>query len=398
MAEADGHFFKGKAMRKVTAKVLIFGAFLESVGASFIWPINTIFIHDYLHKSLAAAGMVLFFNSLATFCGSYMGGKLFDKIGGHKTVIISTSIALLALVGLILDHGWPVYPILLPILGFGVGSAFIVINSFAAQIDDVDRYQMFNGIYVGTNLGNAIGTALGGYIASVQMTLVFIANFFFLTLFFILAIFWYNDRDKPVKKSEKAVKKVKTKLQPGVGLMALFLGVSWLAYSQWSSNISAHLTALGIPVSRYSLLWTVNAVVIVVFLPLINRLIENRQGFKKIQVPLGVAFFISAFAIIINETNFVFFVLGMILLTIGEMLVYPGIPAIVSEATPREEAGRYQSMINMSATFARAIGPLVGGIIIEHASYDVLYLVAIAVLASSLFVFRRGHRELELHK
>lgn len=386
-------------MKKVSAKVLIFGAFLESVGASFIWPINTIFIHDYLHKSLAVAGTVLFFNSLLTFFGNYLGGKLFDRWGGHKTIIVSTAVALVALVGLIFNHGWPAYPILLPILGFGVGSAFTVINSFAAQIDDVDRYKLFNGIYMGTNLGNAIGTALGGFIAGVQMTLVFVANFFFLTLFFLLVIFWYNNREVPAEQEAKqAQKRPHTKLQPGVGLMALFLGVSWLSYSQWSSNISAHLTNLGIPVSKYSLLWTINAVVIVLVLPIINRLVENKAWFKKIQIPLGVFLFITAFVSIINATNYLFFVLGMVLLTLGETLVYPGIPALVSESTPKSEAGRYQSLLSMSATFARAIGPLVGGVIVERGSYNALYGVAIAILVFSLFVLRVGRKELGRNK
>lgn len=383
-------------MKRVSAKTLIFGAFLESVGASFIWPINTIFIHNYLHKSLAIAGIVLFVNSLLTFLGNYLGGKLFDRWGGHKTVIISTLIGLLSLVGLIFNHGWPAYPILLPILGFGVGSAFTVINSFAAQIDDVDRYKLFNGIYMGTNLGNAIGTALGGYIAGVQMTLVFVANFFFLTLFFLLVIFGYNNREVVVENGTKdEIKKVrKTKLQPGVGLIALFLGVSWLAYSQWSSNISAHLTNLGIPVSRYSLLWTINAVVIVLVLPLINRLVENKAWFKRIQIPLGVILFIAAFASIINAKVYLAFVIGMVVLTLGETLVYPGIPAMVSESTPKSEAGRYQSLLSMSSTFARAIGPLVGGLIVEHCSYNLLYLVAIVILAVSLVILRFGHRKL----
>lgn len=383
-------------MKRVSAKTLILGAFLESVGASFIWPINTIFIHNYLHKSLAVAGMVLFFNSILTFLGNYLGGKLFDRWGGHKTVIISTLIGLLALVGLIFDHGWPAYPILLPILGFGVGSAFTVINSFAAQIDDVDRYKLFNGIYMGTNLGNAIGTALGGYIAGVQMTLVFVANFFFLTLFFLLVIFGYNNREVVVENGTKdEIKKVrKTKLQPGVGLIALFLGVSWLAYSQWSSNISAHLTNLGIPVSRYSLLWTINAVVIVLVLPLINRLVENKAWFKRIQIPLGVILFIAAFTSIINAKVYLAFVIGMVVLTLGETLVYPGIPAMVSESTPKSEAGRYQSLLSMSSTFARAIGPLVGGLIVEHGSYNLLYLVAIVILAVSLIILRFGHQKL----
>lgn len=280
-------------MKKVNAKVLILGAFLESVGASFIWPINTIFIHNYLHKSLAVAGMVLFFNSILTFLGNYAGGKLFDRIGGHKTVMASTFIGMLALIGLIFNHGWPAYPILLPILGFGVGSAFTVINSFGAQIDEVDKYKLFNAIYVGTNLGNAIGTALGGYIAGINMTLVFIANFVFLSLFFVLVVFWYNNRKVVEKRNSQKVKHLKTKLQPGTALIAIFLGTTWVSYSQWSSNISAHLTHLGIPVSKYSLLWTINAIVIVVFLPLINHLAENQAWFKKVQIPLGVIFLSS---------------------------------------------------------------------------------------------------------
>lgn len=381
-------------MKKVTAKTLILGAFLESVGASFIWPINTIFIHNYLHKSLAVAGMVLFFNSLLTFLGNYAGGKLFDRIGGHKTVIFSTAVALLALVGLIFDHGWPAYPILLPILGFGVGSAFTVINSFAAQIDEVDKYKLFNAIYVGTNLGNAIGTALGGYIAGIQMTLVFVANFVFLSLFFILVIFWYNNRNVDHKKRGNKTKGKTTKLQPGIGLIALFLGMTWVSYSQWSSNISAHLTELGIPVSKYSLLWTINAIVIVVFLPLINHLAENQAWFKKIQIPLGVFFFITAFASLIGARSYIVFALGMVVLTLGEMLVYPGIPAMVSESTPPSEAGRYQSLLSMAATFARAIGPMLGGMLIEHSSYDVMYIAAIAVLVLSLVILKRGRKEL----
>ncbi|MGI3100653.1 hypothetical protein ACROUK_08835 [Companilactobacillus alimentarius] len=48
----------------------------------------------------------------------------------------------------------------------------------------------------------------------------------------------------------------------------------------------------------------------------------------------------------------------------------------------------------MSSTFARAIGPLVGGVIVEQGSYDTLYLSAIGVLIVSLIILRLGYREL----
>lgn len=180
--------------------------------------------------------------------------------------------------------------------------------------------------------------------------------------------------------------------------MALFLGLTWVSYSQWSSNISAHLTSLGIPVSKYSLLWTINAIVIVVFLPLINHLAENKAWFKKVQIPLGVIFFIIAFASLIGAREYLVFALGMIVLTLGEMLVYPGIPALVSERTPKSEAGRYQSLLSMAATFARAIGPLLGGMLVEQSSYNILYLAAIVVLIASLFILKHGRKELDANQ
>jgi len=101
-----------------------------------------------------------------------------------------------------------------------------------------------------------------------------------------------------------------------------------------------------------------------------------------------------SFVAIINARVYWFFVVGMVVLTIGETLVYPGIPALVSESTPKSEAGRYQSLLSMSSTFARAIGPLVGGVIVEQGSYDTLYLSAIGVLIVSLIILRLGYREL----
>jgi len=52
----------------------------------------------------------------------------------------------------------------------------------------------------------------------------------------------------------------------------------------------------------------------------------------------------------------------------------------------------------MSATFARAIGPFLGGILIERSSYNVLYIAAIFVLIMSLLILKRGNKELKKNK
>ena len=63
---------------------LIVGTFVNTVGNSFLWPLNSIYIHDYLGKSLTVAGIVLMLNSLAGVFGNLVGGWLFDKLEAIK--------------------------------------------------------------------------------------------------------------------------------------------------------------------------------------------------------------------------------------------------------------------------------------------------------------------------
>lgn len=80
---------------------LIIGMLVNVTGASFLWPLNTIYIHDHLGKSLSVAGFVLMLNAGASVIGNLIGGTLFDKIGGYKSILSGIVITLIALVGLV---------------------------------------------------------------------------------------------------------------------------------------------------------------------------------------------------------------------------------------------------------------------------------------------------------
>ena len=65
---------------------LVIGMALNITGASFLWPLNTIYMKEELNKSLTIAGIVLLINSLGMVVGNLLGGVLFDKLGGYKTI------------------------------------------------------------------------------------------------------------------------------------------------------------------------------------------------------------------------------------------------------------------------------------------------------------------------
>lgn len=104
--------------------LLIIGMFVNVIGNSFLWPLNTIYMHEYLDKSLAVAGVVLMANAGAGVVGNLLGGYLFDRIGGFKSIMAGIIISILALAYLVYDHDWYPYIILLTVLGFSGGVIF----------------------------------------------------------------------------------------------------------------------------------------------------------------------------------------------------------------------------------------------------------------------------------
>ena len=62
---------------------------LNITGSSFL-ALNTIYMKQELGKSLTVAGLVLMINSFGMVIGNLLGGSLFDKLGGYKTILIGT--------------------------------------------------------------------------------------------------------------------------------------------------------------------------------------------------------------------------------------------------------------------------------------------------------------------
>lgn len=90
-----------KPATEVKMKWVVLASFFNNAGAAFLWPLTTVYMHNYLHQSLATAGLVLFIMSCAMIAGNYLGGILFDHWPPYKTAIASVSIATLAVITLI---------------------------------------------------------------------------------------------------------------------------------------------------------------------------------------------------------------------------------------------------------------------------------------------------------
>ncbi|MDT2254988.1 MFS transporter [Paenibacillus larvae] len=151
--------------------LLVMGMFINVTGASFIWPLNTIYIHYHLGKALAVAGFVLTLNSFASVVGSLLGGYLFDRIGSYRTVVQGVVLTLAAATVLAFNHDWWFYVVCLIVMGLGSGMVVPSIYASAGLIWPSGGSKTFAAIYVAQNAGVALGSALGGISLHIHSTI-----------------------------------------------------------------------------------------------------------------------------------------------------------------------------------------------------------------------------------
>lgn len=377
--------------------LLIIGTFVNTVGNSFLWPLNSIYIHDYLGKTLTMAGFVLMLNSLAGVFGNILGGILFDKLGGYKTILIGVILNLLSISLLTIWHEWPQYIIFLTMLGFSGGIVFPALYAIAGSAWPEGGRKSFNAIFLANNVGVAIGPALAGVIADIQFEWVFISNLIAYIVFFFIVIFTFKRFDSGKVTMKKVTSETSEKKEKAPLIALIILSVSlvlcWLSYSQWSATISSYTQSLGMSLSQYSLLWTLNGFMIVAVQPIIKPLVTRWEKKIKHQLVLGLALMSVSFFVVYFAGDFKMFAAAMVILTLGEVFFSPVIPMLANKMAPPGQEGFYQGLVNSATTVGRMIGPLFGGLMVDLYGMQVLMLILTVILIVAIIpclLFDRG--------
>ncbi|MFJ8066138.1 MDR family MFS transporter [Psychrobacillus sp. NPDC096426] len=364
--------------------LLIIGMFINTMGNSFLWPLHTIYMHDYLGQSLSMAGFVLMINAGTGVVGNLLGGYLFDRIGGYKSIMLGIILSMFALVLLTIWHGWPEYIWFVAILGFSGGIIFPSMYAMVGSVWPEGGRKSFNAIYLAQNVGVAIGPAIAGVVADNNINDIFMANL--LTYILFLAIVWFfyrklvvtTNRHSSVLNEQKEIKQK----APFYAMMIVTIGymLTWIVYVQWTSTISTHVLDLGISLKQYSLLWTINGALIILAQPLIKPIINRLEHKIKAQLIIGIVIFMGSFVVVAFAENYAMFITAMVILTIGEMFVWPAVPTLANQLAPKGREGFYQGIVNSMATIGRMIGPFIGGLLVEAYGTPMMILILTSLM------------------
>ncbi|TGE31530.1 MFS transporter [Desulfosporosinus sp. Sb-LF] len=371
--------------------VLIIGGFIQSTGNSLMWPLNSLFMHKVLGRTLTDAGTLLAFQSAASLLGQFASGFLADRFGPRKIMMIG-------LVGAILTVGFigifPIWEVYAPaLILFGLAQAFIFVPLYALLqiVWPEGGRRGFNLLYVSNNAGVAVGTAIGGMIAQVSFRLVFSLNAAAFLIYLILVSIGISEKSNkphpPIQAKQKAERLMKDKGFTVLLVLGGGIFFAWGAYIQLVTILPVVMNQLGFSLFSYSVLWTLNGVFIVTLQPLITWVIHTWAKSFTRQFYLASILLSIGYVILLGKLPYVSYIFAMLILTLGEMLILPAVPAAAAQLAPPGKAGAYQGIIGGATSGGRVIGPLLGGMMYDNGGGTSVWALALVFMGASLLMF-----------
>jgi MFS family permease len=372
--------------------LLQLGGLMNFFGNGIVFPFLVIYLHDVRGFSLTTAGLVVAASSAAQLVAGIGSGALIDRVGarrllGSGLVLQGIGFGLFPLV----HEPWQAF-LLITIEGAGSAAFWPSQSTLVSRlVDDRRRHSAFAVQRATMNLGIGLGGIVGGLIATVSnpssFTVLFLVDAAtFIAYVGVLAFVPdpgvpHEERAQPA--SYAAVLRHKT----FVGLWALNFAFVAAGISLFNLIPPFVRDEAGVTERQIGVFFFVNTIVIVLAQLPLSRWLEGRRRLRAIvimPVLFAVAWLVVDAAGLWLEATAAFAVLlvAALMLGIGECFHGPAHIALVADIGPAHLRGRYFAVHSLSWGLAGALGPAVGGAILDHRPFALWPLAAAVCLAA----------------
>lgn len=364
--------FKGFS-REIWILTLI--TFINRAG-TMVLPFLSKYLKEDLGFSYSQVGWIMVCFGVGSMLGSWLGGKLSDKIGFYKIMIFSlltSGLLFLAIqfvtsfIGLCISMF-----VIMSVADMYRPAMFVSIGAYAKP---ENRTRALTLVRLAINLGFAAGPALGGLII---MSIGYQGLFWVDGLSCIVAIliFWlkvkekkksaFTDKEHPGEILTNSVFKDKpfwlflfTCLVSGILFFQVFTTIP--LYHREQFNLSELQTGL---------LLTMNGLLVFFCEMAIVSYVERKKINKVKVVAFGCLLMaISMFLMLINTWVGILTIM-MLFMTFAEMFAFPFSNSVALSRAPKGHEGRYMAIYTMSFSLAHILSAKVGMEIIEYYKTD----------------------------
>lgn len=359
---------------------LLAGTFITKAGA-FIMPLLFVYLSQVRGLPLPVAGAVTSLYGLGSLIGSLAGGAMADRLGRRFTMLASLVVGALFL--LLLGVATELWQLAVATLLTGLTADAFRPASQALLADLVPpqhRMKAFGMQYWAINLGFALASVVGGYMAKRNFTVLFLADA--ATTFALAFIVWRAiPETRPPTSASTSAHVEGHLLTPFVDARyAPFLLLNFLVALLFFQHLSAlpdDMKAKGFTTEEFGWSMATNGVLIVILQPLMTRWMAGVPQARILAVAAaltGLGFGLTTLA-----TSLPMYVLTVSVWTLGEILFAPVNASIVAELSPPHLRGRYQGAFTITWSGASMAAPLLGSSLIPAVGHRALWLGCLAV-------------------
>ncbi len=357
---------------------LSFIIFINRSGTMVI-PFLTVYLSEQKGYSDAKAGTVMAAFGLGSILGSYIGGRLTDRFGYLYVQVFSLFLSGLLFIVLGYMDSYAEIMSCIFILST-MGEAFRPANSaaIAAYSDDSNRTRSFSLNRLAVNLGFGIGPAAGGLLAEKSYNLLFWADGLTCMLASLLLLLIFSPRKtaRKEKTTEVEVPKGESAWKDKIYLWSLlFLFLVGLCFFQLFTIIPLYYkNELGFSKSTTGWIMAMNGLIIAAFeMILVYKLDRKRSIFYY---TTAGAFLIGISFLLLDITSiFPMVITSMIVITVGEMLLFPFLNNFWVLRSNLRNRGQYAAAYTMAFSAAIVLAPTLATQISTRAGYEVLWAV-----------------------
>lgn len=391
---------------------VIFIARVVNCMGNFVFPFMTLLLTTKVHMSEQEVGVFLLAGSVLQVPGSLIGGKLTDHMGRKKIMITFMALAALCFVPCAFLLGSEKTIRYIPYLLISA-SFFSSIGGPAggAMMNDLtepsNRQAAFSLLYLGINVGTALGSVVAGYLFNNYMQFLFLGDaatsFIAITLLFIYVKetkptheeVQKSLEDRPDEKAETGGLLAALLRRPALLIFAMVDTIYSFMYAQTHFSMPLQANAVfgkDLGPQFFGTFNMVNCLEVIFFTTLITTVTKRIRAIYNVSI--AGLFFAVGFGMLFFVKSFWLFVISTMIWTFGEILNATNVGVYIANHTPISHRGRFNSIINIISGTGGAISPYVmGGFIAANGVNNVWPIIFIMGISASFFMLLLGFSE-----
>ncbi|MGF7216268.1 putative MFS family arabinose efflux permease [Spirosoma lacussanchae] len=386
---------------------LLAGVMLINRCGTMVLPFLTLYLTQHLHFSVTNAGIIMAVYGVGAFVGTFLGGRLTDRYGFYYVQLISLLSGGVFL--LLLQFVTEFYTLCGSVFVFTLlGDTFRPANQAAvAHYAGADtRTRAFSLNRLAINLGWAVGGGLGGWLASVDYSLLFwVDGLTCVAAGIVLGSFLPKPAsDQPLPRptaGSHLPNRPTTGHQPTqspyrdrlfIGFVvcsALYLMVFMQLFTLVPLFFKQELNLTERTIGSFMAL---NGLVIVAVEMALVYGLEQRQVPKPRLIGTGVVLGALSYALLSlaglpGFTGLSVAFSFIMLVTISEMLAIPFMQSFTVERASPATRGQYLALYAMGGAFAQTTSPAFGSLMVTYVGFASHWLImaSIALLSATGF-------------